>query len=216
MILAVTTAAGCADGDGRTGAAPVVARQSALVQSFRLPIPVGANPESLVVGAADYVALNDCSALIETDGQVGNAGTVGALVDNIGVATRLRHLWASGPVLVRGSTIAGYVKAGGQLTIQQGSTFGEPQENRQLVPIRADPWFTVSITTSDDTSFNSVEPTKSTTLNPGTTGNWAVKTGGTLTLSSPESTASARSNSSRAPASSCRRRGSCKSTSPTA
>ena len=43
----------------------------------------------------------------------------------------------------------------------------------------------MSITTSDDTSFNSVEPTKSTTLNPGTTGNWAVKTGGTLTLSSP-------------------------------
>jgi hypothetical protein len=148
-------------------------------QVYSLPVPVGLNPESLTLGARS-ISLNDRSRLIDGNHE-GDVAAVGSLPDtNIGSHARVRNVWSRPSTLVRGSLVSGYIKTNGSLTVQPGGSFGDPEENREAVPIRQDPIWTVPISVSD-----SGAPVTTSAIGPGTYGIVSLAPGQQLTLTSP-------------------------------
>jgi hypothetical protein len=159
-------------------------------QTFVLPVPVGLNPEGLVLGASNALSINDRARVIanvaggNTDGDVASMGLTG--FTNVGVTARVRNIFSVGGVTLRGSRVTGYVKTSGNLTTQQGTTFGDPAENRTFLNIRQDPIWTVPISTNDTgTTINVPPDVVWPPIGPGTYGNVTVNRGGRLTLSTP-------------------------------
>lgn len=160
----------------------------ALTQTFELPVPVGFNPQDIVIGATNVVNINDVAnitsdvpnPLSPTWGNIAAFGpTTGTT--NLGVKTQVGVVWSRTSLLLRGGTLAFY-KALGSVTPQAGTSFRQPQENSDGVNIRQDLAWTVAITAPDSGTPITVNAGQTSPLGAGNYGHVIVNSQGTLVL----------------------------------
>lgn len=189
-VSAGILAAVACSGEPPTEGVEVTSRSSeALTQSFILPVPVGFNPQDVVLGATGVVNVNDAAQVQSVaPGQVagfwGNvvAMGIGPTPTNIGASTQVGVVWSRSPLTLRGGTLEFY-RAFGSVNAQVGTTYRRPAENRTNAIIRPDQIWTVNITAPDsgtDINVNPNDPPR--TLASGNYGRVTVN-GGTLILS---------------------------------
>ncbi len=163
--------------------------RSALTTTFSLPIPVGLNPEDIVLGGNKSVNVNDRASVFGTNpflnfpsGGIAAFGSAPELL-NVGVSAAAGRIWATVPLLFRSNSQVVFYKTSSSVQQQTGITFGDPTENRSNVTIRKDPIWTVSMSApSSGTAVNVFGNQPATSLGAGNYGPTTVFSGGTLRL----------------------------------
>lgn len=181
-VCGVAFGCGNAAEDGRERISTSV---QAVTQTVTLPVPVGLNPQDLTLGATGTVTVNDRAQILGPlgSGTGGNLAAKGTAQSSTGVGSGVRNLWATGNLWFRQSAI-GYYKTQGTVSIQDGTTFADPDENRANVTINWDPIWKVELTVPPGGSI----PNLSAPVVPGNYGAVTVYSGQTLNLSSGDYT----------------------------
>jgi hypothetical protein len=176
-----SVACACSPGDARDAEATSQTRE-ALTLQFELPIPAGSNPQNIVLGATRGIYVNDRAEVRSgtLESVYGDVAAMGSTpTSSFGAGAWLKNIWSRRNILLRGAHIS-YYKVAAVASVQAGTTFVDPEENRNLVFIRQDPMWTVSLTGTDSGAPVNVEPNQTSSIPPGQYGQVTVK--GTLQL----------------------------------
>ncbi len=186
---------GCASEGDKVGEGERIAHtRQAQTATFTLPVPVGFSPQDIVIGATGVVFVNDRGRVTTAQqlrklsffGNIAAFGTTSAMT-NLGVDSVVGVAWSKPKLFLRGGYVEYYKSPQKPDTIQIGTDFGQPDENRDNVTIRQDPVWTV---TFPEAEFQG--PPSSIIVNSGEVKTYApgsyldcTVNGGTLNLSGP-------------------------------
>jgi hypothetical protein len=179
VLAAVAMAGAC---DSRSPPEGVVGVRAELTATFALPVAVGLSPMDVALGATGLVTVNDVASVSAAAGSDNSIVALGSGTTNIGYNARIGKLWSAPSLLLRHSNLS-YFKTAGTASIQAGTVFATPAENRTGVPVRQDPIWTVSLSAPDSGTPVNVFSQQTQTLTAGNYGSTTVFNGGTLILS---------------------------------